>query len=101
MDSDRVRKGLPAVKVKIAGVEFDNVFYDAEADVLYLHVGDPADAVDFDGTPEGHHTRYGPDGSLVGLTILNARRLLEREGKIVITLPEQRIEARDLEGVLA
>jgi uncharacterized protein YuzE len=87
--------------VKIAGIEFDNVFYDQEADVLYLHVGDPSTAVDFDGTPEGHHTRYGPDGSLVGITILNARWLLEHEGKIVITLPEQRIETRDLGDVLA
>ena len=87
--------------MKVAGVEFDNVFYDAEVDVLYLHVGDPSSAVDFDGTPEGHHTRYGPDGSLVGLTILNARKLLEREGKIVLTFPDQRVEARDLEAVLA
>ena len=29
------------MSVKIAGMEFDNVFYDAEADVLYLHVGEP------------------------------------------------------------
>ena len=61
--------------------------------MLYLHVGDPGTAVDFDSTPEGHHTRYGPDGSLVGLTILGPRWLLEHDGKIVITLPEQRVEA--------
>ncbi len=101
MDNDRVRKGDPGVKVTVAGVEFDNVFYDAEVDVLYLHVGDPETAVDFDGTPEGHHTRYGPDGSLVGLTILNPRWLLEHDGKIVLTLPEQRVEATDLGDVLA
>jgi uncharacterized protein YuzE len=28
--------------VKLAGIEFENVFYDRDADVLYLHVGDPA-----------------------------------------------------------
>ena len=88
------------MSVKIAGIEFDNVDYDREADVLYLHVGDPGTAVDFDGTVEGHHTRYGPDGALVGLTILNARWLLEREGKITLTLPSQRVEARDLDAVL-
>ena len=87
--------------MRIAGIEFDRVVYDSEGDVLYLHVGDPSTAVDFDGTPEGHHTRYGPDGSLVGLTILNARRLLQREGKIVITLPEQRVETQDIGDVLA
>jgi len=89
------------MSVKIAGIEFDNVEYDSIGDVLYLHVGNPGDAVDFDGTPEGHHTRYGPDGSLVGLTIVNARWLLEHEGEIVITLPEQRVVATDVAAVLA
>jgi uncharacterized protein YuzE len=89
------------MKIKMAGIEFDNNFYDREADVLYLHVGDPSTAVDFDGTPEGHHTRYGPDGSLVGLTIVNARRLLEKEGELVVTLREQKVRAPDLGSVLA
>jgi uncharacterized protein YuzE len=62
--------------------------------VLYLHVGEPASAVDFDGTAEGDHTRYGPDGSLVGITILNAKMRLETDGKIELTLPEHRIEMR-------
>ena len=90
-----------AAAVKIAGIEFDRVVYDREADVLYLHVGDPSTAVDFDGTPEGHATRYGPDGALVGLTIVNARRLLDEDGVIAITLPEQRVEATDLGDALA
>ena len=89
------------MKATIAGIEFDNNFYDREVDVLYLHVGDPSSAVEFDGTPEGDHTRYGPDGSLVGLTILNARRRLERDGEIVLTLPEQKVHATDLSDVLA
>jgi uncharacterized protein YuzE len=90
-----------AVTVRIAGIEFDNNYYDREPDVLYLHVGDPASAVGFDATPEGHHTRYGKDGSLVGLTIVSARRLLERGGEVVITLPEQKVCASDLAAVLA
>lgn len=89
------------MNVKIAGIEFDNTFYDREADVLYLHVGDPGSAVGFDATPEGHHTRYGPDGSLVGLTIVNAGRLLEQEGEIVLTLPEQTVRTAGLGDVLA
>jgi len=87
--------------VKIAGIEFDRIVYDAEGDVLYLHVGEPSGAVEFDESPEGHHLRYGPDGSLVGITLVNARWLLEQDGKIVITLPEQRVEAVDLGDVLA
>ena len=43
----------------------------------------------------------GPDGSLVGLTIVNARWLLETEGEIVVTLPEQQVRAPDLGPVLA
>ena len=42
--------------VTIADIEFDRVEYDADADVLYLHVGDPSRAVDYDETPEG--TRF-------------------------------------------
>lgn len=87
--------------VTIAGITFDNNLYDREGDVLYLHVGEPTDAVDFDGTAEGDATRYGPDGSLVGLTILNAKLRMEEAGEIVLTLPEQRIVVTDLGQVLA
>jgi hypothetical protein len=37
----------------------------------------------------------------MGLTIVNARTIFERERKIAITLPERRIEAADLDRVLA
>ena len=86
--------------VTIAGIRFDRVRYDAEGDVLYLHVGEPLTAVDFDASVEGHHIRYGEDGAIVGITIVNARRVLEEAGEIVITLPEQRVRARNLADVL-
>jgi uncharacterized protein YuzE len=88
------------MNVKIAGTEFDNNVYDRDADVLYLHVGDPSTAVAFDATPEGHHVRYGADRSLVGITIVNARWLLEQEGGITLTLPEQRVVAPDVKAML-
>jgi hypothetical protein len=50
--------------------------------------GDPGRAVDFDETPEGHAGRYGPGGELVGITLVDARRLLDENGAITITLPE-------------
>ena len=86
--------------VTLAGVEFDNNFYDAGVDVLYLHVGDPATAVDWADSDEGDSVRYGQSGDLVGITILNVRWRLERDGKIVITMPAHRIEATDLGDVL-
>jgi uncharacterized protein YuzE len=75
--------------ITIGDISFDNVDYDAEADVLYLHIGDPRTAVDFDESSEGHHLRFDRSGKLVGVTLVNAKWLLEREGKIVITVPER------------
>ena len=86
--------------VKIAGIEFDRVVYDREADVLYLHVGEPSTAVDWEDSAEGDGLRYGSDGSLVGITVLNAHRRLDRDGEIVITLPQQRVIAKDLGDAL-
>jgi uncharacterized protein YuzE len=86
--------------VEVDGTKFDNNLYDRAADVLYLHVGDAATAVDWDETPEGVHTRWGPNGELVGLTIVNARGLLERGGRIVVTLPDRRLEIADLGDLL-
>lgn len=42
-----------AMSLPLAGIEFDNTFYDAESGVHYLHVGDPASAVDWADTEEG------------------------------------------------
>lgn len=75
------------MSVTIAGVTFDRVRYDAEGDVLYLHVGDPSTAVDFDESPEGHALRFDAQGRLVGLTIVNARWLRDQGGPVVVTLP--------------
>jgi len=73
--------------VTIGDITFDRVEYDAEGDVLYLHVGDPSRAVDFDETPEGHAVRFDRDGNLVGLTLVRPKRLLERDGELRVTLP--------------
>jgi uncharacterized protein YuzE len=101
MDRDRVsEKGSP-VTVTIAGIEFDDNFYDRDVDVLYLHVGPPSKSADWDETAEGDGVSYGPDGAVKGLTILNAKLRLEEDGEIVLTFPEQRVVARDVHAVLA
>lgn len=87
--------------VKIAGIEFDNVTYDREGDVLYLWSGEPRKPASDDASPEGHYLQFGEDGALIAITIVNARWILEQEGKVTITLPEHRIETTDLDGVLA
>ncbi len=68
---------------------FDRVDYDAEGDVLYLHVGDPTTAVDFDESPEGHGLRYDRAGLLVGITIVNARMLVDRDEPMTVTVSER------------
>lgn len=84
--------------VEIAGITFDHVSYDREGDVLYLHVGDPSTAVEFDASPEGHALRYDSEGRLVGVTIVNAKWLVEHEGQVAITIPER---VHVTEGALA
>ena len=74
--------------VILGDLAFDNVVYDDGADVLYLHAGDPATAVEFDESPEGHALRYDAQGRLVGVTIVNARWLLEQGEQVTITLPK-------------
>ncbi len=78
------------MRVRIENIEFDRVSYDRDVDVLYLHVGDPEEAVDFDAAAEGHALRYDDLDRLVGITILNPRLLLEEQGEVVITTPEGR-----------
>jgi uncharacterized protein YuzE len=89
------------MSVAIGGIEFDHVYYDRDVDVLYLWAGEPRRPASDGASPEGHYLQFGEDGSLIAITIVNARRIFEREGSIPITLPEHRIEATDLSHVLA
>lgn len=90
------------MSITIAGTTFDNVSYDADADVLYLHVGDPATAVDFDASPEGHALRFDASHNLVGVTIVGARQLLDRDGPVRITIPAAiEVERDELASALA
>lgn len=67
--------------------EFDHASYDSDGDVLYLRRGEPREAADTFGTPEGHAVRLDEQGEVIGITIVNAKWLLGRKGKITITVP--------------
>lgn len=75
------------MSVHVGPYEFDQVSYDAEGDVLYLRRGVQRSAIDTLGTPEGHAVRLDAKGEPIGITIVNAKWLLERDGKIDITVP--------------
>jgi uncharacterized protein YuzE len=77
------------MKVSAGPYTFDNVSYDTEVDVLYLHMGDPSTAADFDEPPESHALRFDADGNMVGVTILNAKSLIERDGELTISIAMQ------------
>jgi hypothetical protein len=96
----RVPAEVVSITITIAGIEFDNIDYYREGDVLSLWSGEPRMPAYDDASPEGHYLQFGEDGALIAITIVNARAIYEREGKIPITLPEHRIEANNLEAVL-
>jgi uncharacterized protein YuzE len=71
----------------IGPYEFDHVSYDSEVDVLYLRRGKGQAGAGTSSTPEGHAVRLGADGDLISITIFNAKWLLERDGRITVTVP--------------
>ena len=87
--------------ITVGDFSFDHIDYDADADVLYLHVGEPATAVTFDESPEGHALRFDRDGRLVGITIVNVRRSLNHNERLIITVPARlEVDASVLASVI-
>jgi uncharacterized protein YuzE len=79
---------MERVNTTIGPLSFDHADYDTENDVLYLHVGKPQ-VGEGEETQEGHVVRYAPGTSrVVGLTVLGARRILERDGHLLVTIPD-------------
>lgn len=79
---------MDSVRITIGPVSFDHADYDAQSDVLYLHVGEPQ-AGEGEETPEGHVVRYAPGSTrIVGLTVIGAREILRRDGRLSVTIPE-------------
>lgn len=65
--------------IHIGDWEFDHWFYDAEADVAYLSIGEPRPAVGEE-TAEGHIVRFDADtGEFCGLRSSASRRSVDRQ----------------------
>lgn len=73
--------------VHVGPYEFDHVSYDKEGDVLYLRRGPERLAANTFGTPEGHAVRLDEHREVIGITIVNAKWLLERDGGLKVTVP--------------
>jgi uncharacterized protein YuzE len=92
---------MDTMNIKIDDLIFDHGHYDTEGDVLYLSRGDTNHASDAALTPEGHGVRYDDTGEVIGVTIINAQRIIGRDGYLTITLPHSvRVEARELAAAL-
>jgi uncharacterized protein YuzE len=85
------------VTIRLGLLEFDHVVYDEKADVLYLSVGEPEEAARQEATPEGHAVRYDRGGNVIGMTLVNAKWLVEQDGKIDVTM---RVDAGELAPAL-
>jgi hypothetical protein len=92
---------MDQVNIRVGSVVFDVADYDAESDVLDLHVGEPREA-EGEETPEGHVLHFEPGTQrIVGLTVLGAQAILDRDGELRITMPEQaKASADDLAPAL-
>ena len=67
---------------------FDHADYDEAGDVLYLHIGAPQPG-EGEENREGHVLRFAPGTQeIVGLTVINARRLIDQDGRLIVTVPE-------------
>ena len=84
--------------IRLGNLEFDHVVYDQDADVLYLSVGEPREPARQEANPEGHLVRYDAEDRVIGITLVNAKWLSERDGEITVTL---RVGADDLAPALA
>jgi hypothetical protein len=89
---------MERINLKLGSIVFDYANYDAEFDILYLRVGEwePSEAED---TPEGHSIHYAMGTErIVALTVSSPRYILEREGRLTVTLPET-VETRSAEDM--
>ena len=79
---------MDTVTIRIGPLVFDHADYDADGDVLYLHVGSPEPG-EGEETPEGHVLRFAPGTQrIVGLTVINAKHVIDRDGRLLVTIPE-------------
>jgi uncharacterized protein YuzE len=87
--------------ITFAGVEFDRVSYDRDADVLYLNV-DGSEPMFWEETPGGHVLRFDCFRELCGATIIGVRRHLDADGRVDITIPRrEELGSAELDAALA
>ncbi len=73
---------MTVTPITLEGMPFE-ARYDAEADVMYLRRADKrGPAARTVATEGGHAVRYDADGDLIGLTIVDAQRLVDEHREL-------------------
>lgn len=72
----------------------DRYHYYERGDVLYLRSGPPEVAADDDESLEGDTVFLDADDRIIGITMIGARIMLERDGTLNVTLPRRGIATR-------
>jgi uncharacterized protein YuzE len=89
------------MSVTIAGITFEHHEYDERGDVLYLSTAGYEGPVRACATTEGHNVEYDEAGHVIGMTLVNVRWLLDRDGELMITWPAGHVRAAELAPALA
>lgn len=79
---------------------FSHVTYDAPSDVLYAALTSPMPGARRT-TPEAHILRFDEEGRFSGITLVNPRDQLAREGAVYISLPSgERVRVQGAEAAM-
>ncbi len=79
---------------------FSHVTYDPPSDVLYAAIGRPRPGRRVE-TPESHYLRFDGMDRFSGITLMNPREQLEREGAVYVSLPEgDRVRVQGVEAIV-
>jgi uncharacterized protein YuzE len=79
---------------------FTHVTYDAPSDVLYAAIASPRPGSRTE-TPEAHLLRFDERGRFFGITLVNPREQLSREGAVYVSLPGgERVRVQGAEAAM-
>lgn len=74
--------------VTFGSIEFDQVLYDDEADVLYLSVSE-SEPVHWEESREGHVLRFDASGELCAITIIGVTHHMGPDRAVQLTVPRR------------
>jgi uncharacterized protein YuzE len=89
---------LDGVSLRAGRFTFPYVTYDAPSDILYASIEPQRRQGTREPTPEQHFLRFNDEGRFVGLTLVEPRSQLEREGAVYVSLPSgDRVRVQGIE----